>query len=335
MKAVLVERHGGPEVLRVASRPRPNPGQGEVRITVAAAGVNFADLMARMGIYPAAPRPPFVLGYEVAGVVESVGTGVGPEWIGRRVAANTPFGGYSEEVVVPVGALIALPDSTSFQEGAAVPVSYATAWAALVDYGNLRPGQRILVHSAGGGVGLAATQIAKQRGAEVWGAGSSVKHAALEAAGVDHPVDCSRRDWQRKLPRLDLVMDPLGGRSWRRSYRLLRPGGRLIVYGMSSMVSGERRRLRSVARVLAGAPRFPALRQMADSIAVIGINLHTLWEDRGTLEPWTAPLGDLLAEGAITPVVAAECGFPAAPEAHRLLLERRNVGKVVLVPAAG
>ncbi|HEX2393428.1 MAG TPA: medium chain dehydrogenase/reductase family protein [Solirubrobacterales bacterium] len=326
-----MDRHGGPEVLRVAHRERPAPDRGEVRIAVAAAGVNFADLMARMGIYPPAPRPPFVLGYEVAGAVEAVGDGVDTAWIGRRVAANTPFGGYAEEVVVPVAALIRLPDRTSFQEGAAVPVSYATAWAALVDYGNLQPGQRVLIHSAAGGVGLAATQIAKRRGAEIWGTASPAKHGAIEAAGIDHPIDSSRRSWEG-LPPLDLVMDPVGGRSWRRSYRLLRPGGRLVVYGMSSMVSGERRRLRSVARVLVGAPRFPALRQMADSIAVIGLNLHTLWEDRGTLAPWTAPLGELLAEGAIAPMVAAERGFSAASDAHRLLLERRNVGKVVLVP---
>jgi NADPH:quinone reductase-like Zn-dependent oxidoreductase len=333
MRAVVLTGAGSYDVLQVQDRPAPAIGPGRVRIAVAAAGVNFADVMARLGLYPDAPPAPCVLGYEVAGTVTEAGEGVEALTVGDRVVAGTRFGGYAEEVVVAEGDVVALPDGLSFEEGAAIPVNYATAWAALLGYGSLRAGERVLVHAAAGGVGIAATQLAKAAGAEVWGTASPSKHEAIRGFGVDHPLDYTRKGWHRGLPGFDLVLDALGGASFARSYALLRPGGRLVAFGASSLVRGERRDLvRAAPKALRMLRGFDLIKQMSASKAVIGLNVLTLWDDRGTLEPWIAPLRAGLADQTIRPVVAASFPFAEAGEAHRMLTERRNVGKVVLIP---
>jgi NADPH:quinone reductase-like Zn-dependent oxidoreductase len=202
MRAVVITKHGGPGVLRVQESPDPELGPDGVRIAVAAAGVNFADVMARMGLYPDAPKPPCVIGYEVAGTVLELGDDVQGLHHGQRVVAGTRFGGYSSQVVVPAADAVALVDGLSFEQGAAIPVNYTTAWAALLGYGNLQPGERVLIHSAGGGVGIAATQIAKRHGAEVYGTASPGKHERITELGVDHALDYTRTGWERGLPRL-------------------------------------------------------------------------------------------------------------------------------------
>jgi NADPH:quinone reductase-like Zn-dependent oxidoreductase len=334
MRAVVITRHGPPEVLQVQERPDPQPGPGEVLVDVHAAGVNFADVMARQGLYPDAPKPPCVVGYEVAGVVIALGSGVRGVREGARVMAGTRFGGYAERVAVKARDTVPLPDSLTFEEGAAVPVCYATAWCALHRYGALQRGERVLVHAAAGGVGTAAMQFARAAGAEVWGTASPHKHEAVRAQGADHVLDYRRDDWHKDLPAFDLVLDPVGGRSHRVSYDLLRPGGRLVAYGASAVISGERRNLISAARAVVREPRFNLVKQMSESKSVIGLNMLRLWDEHGTLEPWIAPLRDRLADGTIRPLVAQAVPFDRAPEAHRLLHERRNIGKVVLTPVS-
>src|SRR3954470_20406135 len=197
MRAVVITKHGGPEVLEVQERPDPVPGPGEVRIAVQAAGLNFADVMARMGLYRDAPKTPCVVGYEVAGTVLEVGEGVDTVVPGQRVLAGTQFGGDASQVVVPAEDVVELPERLSFEQGAAIPVNYATAWAGLIGYGSLQAGERVLVHSAGGGVGIAATQIAKRYGAEVYGTASPSKHEAIRRFGVDRPIDYRTDGWER------------------------------------------------------------------------------------------------------------------------------------------
>jgi NADPH:quinone reductase-like Zn-dependent oxidoreductase len=332
MRAVVITKHGGPDVLRVEERPDPRLGAGEVRIAVAAAGVNFADVMARIGVYPDAPKPPCVIGYEVAGTILELGDGVEDFSQGQRVMAGTKFGGYASEVVVPAGDVVPLPDELTFEQGAAIPVQYATAWAGLIGYGNLQEGERVLIQAAGGGVGVAATQIAKRYGAEVFGTASPGKHARIRELGVDHALDYTQAGWETGLPKFDLVMDAIGGKSFRRSYELLRPGGRLVAFGASAVVSGEKRNPVSALRTVLRMPRFNMIKQMSESKAVIGLNMLSLWNDRQTLAPWIGPLRELLADGTIKPVVAGDFSFEDAGEGHRMLTERRNLGKVVLVP---
>ena len=329
MRAVVITRHGDPSVLEAQERPDPPLKPGHVRIDVQASGLNFADLMARMGLYQDAPKPPCVVGYEVAGVVAELGEGAEGVAVGDRVLAGTRFGGHATQVVVPASDTVPLPESMSFPEATAVPVNYSTAWAALRQFANVQPGERVLIHAAAGGVGIAAVQLAKRFGAEVTGTASPSKHDAVRAQGADamHGYDDDLGGG------FDVVLDAIGGAHAKRSYKLLRPGGRLVAYGASSVVSGEKRDLlRAAPQALRMLRGFDLMEQMSSSRAVIGLNMLRLWDDRGTLDPWIAPLRELLDEDAIRPVVAAEFPFDHAADAHRFMQDRRNVGKVVLVP---
>ncbi|MBV8180882.1 MAG: zinc-binding dehydrogenase, partial [Mycobacterium sp.] len=259
--------------------------------------------------------------------------GVDPARIGERVLAGTRFGGYTEIVNASADDTVALPESMSFEQGAAVPVNYATAWAALHGYGSLHTGEHVLVHAAAGGVGIAAVQLAKAAGAIVHGTASPGKHSRLAALGVDRAIDYRRDGWWKGLEPYDLVLDPLGGTSLRRSFDLLRPGGRLVAYGLSSLQQGEKRSLRRAApQALAMLRGFSLIDQISESKTVIGLNMLRLWDDRGTLEPWIGPLSAALSDGTAAPVVHAAVPFADAPEAHRILAARENIGKVVLVP---
>jgi NADPH:quinone reductase-like Zn-dependent oxidoreductase len=331
VRSVVITRHGPPEVLQVQERPDPAPASGQVLIDVHSAGVNFADVMARLGLYPDAPKPPCVVGYEVAGTVAAVGDEVDRFAVGDRVAAPVRFGGYPERVVTAADGALTLPDAMSFEEASAIPVNYSTAWEAIVRGGNVQAGERVLIHSAGGGVGIAATQLAKRAGAEVWGTASPGKHEAIRGFGVDHPVDYAASGWERGLPQFDLVMDAIGGASFRRSYKLLRAGGRLICFGASGVVAGNERNVLAAAKTAAQTPWFSILRQMSASKAVLGLNVLTLWDEHGSGR-WSGPLTELIETGAIRPVLARSFRFEEAGAAHRFIAERRNVGKVVLVP---
>ena len=342
MKAVVITRQGGPEVLRVEDRPEPAVRPGEVRITVRAAGINFADLMARSGIYPDAPSPPCVVGYEVAGEVESVGEGVDSHSVGDRVLAGTRFGGYAELVSVPADQVLPLPDEFGFEQGAAFPVNYATAYAALVIMGGLKSGERLLIHAAAGGVGIAATQVAKGIGAEIFGTASASKHDAIRAQGVAHPIDYRNLDFAEEAMRitggvgLDLIIDAVGPSSFRKDYAILRPGGRLVMYGLSEAQTGDRRDvaavLRSLARMpLATMPWWKSLQVMNENKGVFGLNMLKWWDAEG-LDRVLEPLSGGLAAGEFDPVVAESFPFERAADAHRFIADRRNIGKVVLVP---
>jgi NADPH:quinone reductase-like Zn-dependent oxidoreductase len=332
MRAVVITKHGGPGVLEVQEQPDPVLGPGQVRIGVAAAGINFADVMARMGLYQDAPKTPCVVGYEVAGTVLELGDGVENIEHGQRVLAGTQFGGYASQVVVPAADVVALPADLTFEQGAAIPVNYGTAWAGLVGFGSLQPGERVLVHSAGGGVGIAATQIAKRVGAEVFGTASPSKHERILELGVDRALDYTRPGWEQGIGHFDVILDAVGGKSFRTSYSLLKPGGRLVAFGASSVVSGEKRNLATALKAVVRMPRFSMIKQMGESKAVIGLNMLTLWKDRGTLAPWIEPLVAMMEDGTVKPVVGGEFSFEDAGAAQTMIVERRNLGKVVLLP---
>src|SRR6188472_3516947 len=246
MRQVVIPRFGAPDVLHIREAPDPSPGDGDIRIRVRAVGINFADILARLGLYPDAPAPPMVVGYEVAGKVDAVGRTVVGFAPGGRVLALTRFGGYSDSVVVPASQAFHFPDKLSDSEAAAVPVNYLTAALALYRMAALAPGETVLVHNAGGGVGIAATQLARLRRATVIGTASASKHHALREFGVEYAIDYRHVNVEREVGRItkgrgvDVILDPLGGSSFGASYRMLAPLGRLILFGMSSM-SGERR----------------------------------------------------------------------------------------------
>jgi len=269
--------------------------------------------------------------------VDALGDGVDGLELGQRVMAACRFGGYAQLAVANQGAVLPLPDGWSYSEGAATPVTYATAYAGLVRYGGLRAGERVLIQAAAGGVGIAATQVAKLIGAEVYGTASPPKHDAIRGFGVDHPVDYRTHDVVDEVRRIsgerqpiDLAFDAIGGRSFRQSFALLRAGGRLVCFGASEVQAGERRSPLRALRVLAQMPRFNPMKLMSQSKSVIGLNMLTLWDEHESLDELVQPLRAWIDEARLRPVVAQEFRLDDGAEAHRYVHERKNIGKVVL-----
>ncbi len=337
MRQVWITRVGPPEVLQLREAPDPSPGPGEVLIASRACGINFADIMARLGYYPDAPKLPAVVGYEVAGDIVAVGPGVS-RTIGERVFAITRFGGYSDRVCVSSAQALPLPDGLSYEEGAAIPVNYLTAYQMLVQMGSVKPGERVLVHSAAGGVGLAAIDLCRVHGAEIIGTASASKHAALRERGVEHLVDYTTQDYEREVSRLTggrgvhLVLDAMGGEHWKKGYRCLAPTGRLVMFGFSNAASGKDGSKLSLLRAALRTPWFsyPPPKLINDNKALIGVNLGHLWGETELLRDWLDRLLAWYAEGKIHPTVGARFALADAPAAHHYIQDRKNFGKVVL-----
>lgn len=340
MRQVWIPRAGPPEVLEVREARDPIPKHGELRIQVAAAGVNFADVMGRMGMYPDLPPLPVVPGYEVAGRVDAVGDGVESDWIGRDVLALTRFGGYSEAVCVPEAQVLTRPEGMSAEVGAALPVNYLTAWQLLHVMGSLHAGETVLVHSAGGGVGIAAIQLAKHAGARVFGTASASKHDRLKALGVDACIDYNSEDFEMRVRELthgrgvELALDAVGGASFAKSYRCLAPTGRLGMFGLSAAAPRKRRSLRRALLpvIRTFRMRFSPRRLMDENKAVFGVNLGHLWDETDRVAAWLERLVALFTEGPVRPIVDRVFPFDRVAEAHHYLQDRKNLGKVLLTP---
>ncbi len=339
MRQVWITRPGGPEVLALREAAMPQPANDEILIKVAASGVNFADIMARLGVYPDAPRPPCVVGYEVAGEIVAVGPAVTAFSTGDRVVALTRFGGYSSHVCVPERQAFALPGALGFAEGAALPVTYLTAYQLMIAMGRLGAGETVLVHSAGGGVGLAAIDLAAIIGAQVIGVASAAKHDFLRHRGVMGLVDSRSKGLVSQVMALtegrgvDLALDARGGGSWRDSYACLAPTGRLAVFGLASAV-GPGGRIAAMARAAASFPwlRFNLFRLMNDNRGIFGVNIGHLWGHIGLLRGAMEQLLEWEALGKIHPVVDRSFPLEEAAAAHRYIEGRHNIGKVVLAP---
>jgi synaptic vesicle membrane protein VAT-1 len=340
MRQIWITRAGPPEVLAVKEAPDPEPKAGEVRIRVEASGINFADILGRMGLYPDLPPIPVVPGYEVSGRVDAVGAGGDRDWVGRDVLAMTRFGGYADVVCVPVQQVFVRPPGVSALEGASLPVNYFTAWQLIVVMGGLKPTETVLVHSVGGGVGIAATQIAKHIGARVIGTASAAKHAELRAMGVDHLIDYRTEDFETRVREItggrgvELILDAVGGESWKKGYRSLARTGRLGVFGVSAAVSGTQRNMLTMLGLLAKTPwfQFNPLTLMNANKGIFGVNLGHMWGEIDRLRGWADQLFDLWKQGAIAPKVARSFRFDEAAQAHHFIQDRRNTGKVLLVP---
>lgn len=337
MRQIWIPRFGGPEVLEVRSAPDPEPGPGEVRVRVEASGVNFADCMARLGKYPDAPPKPMVVGYEVAGTIDALGDGVDGSRLGEAVVAATQFGGYSDVVVVHQTQAVRRPEGLDAVTAASIPVTGLTAWMMLHEMGRVRAGDRVLVHSAGGGVGLACLDLLKHVGATAVGTASGHKHEALYARGYDELVDYRSVDFYDALkdgPGFDLVLDPVGGESWRKGLDLLRTGGRLVLFGFSAGSPSGTSGMWSQIRAGLQVPwlRFNPVRLMNDNAGVLGVNMGHMWDERERLAGWLRELLALWEQGVLRPLVHATVPFDNAAEAHRILHARENVGKVILTP---
>ena len=336
MKQVVIARHGGPEKLQVREAPDPRPKPGEVRIRVRASGINFADILARKGLYPDAPPLPAVVGYEVSGSADAVGPGVDQAFVGKDVVALTRFGGYADVVSVPAKQVFEKPALLSHEQAAALPVAFLTAWQLLVVMGSLKPGETVLIHNAGGGVGLAAIDIARHVGATIYGTASAGKHAFLLERGAHEVIDYRTTDWAIEVDRLtagkgvSLVIDPFGGTHWKKSYRALRSTGRLGMFGVSAATASKLRGPLRLGQVALGMPLFHPVPLMNGNKSVFGVNLGHMWHEADMIAGWMRVLLDGVTEGWVRPHVDRSFPLDAAGEAHAYIEERRNIGKVVL-----
>lgn len=344
MIQVWIEKAGGPDVLKAREAPDPVPGPGEVLIRVEAAGINFADLMARQGLYPDAPPLPTIVGYEVGGTVEAIGEGVTSRQPGDRVLAMIRFGGYSSHVLAPARQVFERPEGMSAAVGAAVPVNYLTAFQAMVVMGGLRHAHelggrrmRVLVHGASGGVGTAASDLARIYGVEAFGTASPGKLDYVRERGYDHAISYRDNDWVAEVRELtggrgcDLILDPIGGAHWSKSLDVLAPTGRLVIYGYSQVLGRSKRSIVTEALKIPWT-RFLPFSLMSANRGVLGANIGRLWHHQDDVAAWANKLLAYYKRGEVRPHVDKIFPLTEASAAHAYMEARSNAGKVVLAP---
>ncbi len=332
MKRVVYTRRGGLEAIEIIEDEAPNPSTGQILIEVHRAGINFADLMMRQGLYGGAPDFPFTPGYEISGIVRELGPEVTSLAIGDRVVAFTGFGGYAEQVVVDVERVWPLPEYVSFDAAAAMPVTYLTAHHMLVHLGNFKPGDTILVHHAAGGVGTATAQLAKALDAgAVYGTASANKADFVGRHGMIHiprGEDFVNRI-KKEVGGVHHALDPVGGKHVMDSYRALRNGGRLYVFGASSAVNGPKRSMWTAFKMWRSTPQFNPLKMMNSNKSVFGVHMGQ-WKDEDVVREQMESLAKMLELGLIDPVIDSVYRFEDVAKAQKHIHDRGNRGKVLL-----
>jgi len=341
MKQIVIERPGGYHKLRVGSAPDPAPGEGEVLVDVAAAGVNFADCIIRMGLYASAKELvgyPITPGFEVAGTVAALGPGARGPSPGTRVMGLTLFGGYVSKICLPADQVFPIPDDLAMEAAAGFPTVFLTAWYALHELAHPHPGDLVLVHSAAGGVGGALLQLARRLKCRVTGVvGSDSKVETARSLGAEHVLVRTPDLWQR-LEKIapagfDLVLDANGGPSLRRGYRHLAPGGKLLAYGFHTMLPKGRGRPSWPKLVLdyLRTPRFNPLDLTRDNRSILAFNLSFMSEKADLLSRGLRDMLGWLNSGEIRTLPVTTHPFEDVAAAHRSLETGATVGKQVLV----
>ena len=336
MKSVILTKYGPPEVLKVKEFDTPEPSSNEVRIKVHYAGINFAEIMARMKLYPGGPKPGSTLGGEVSGIIEAMGQDVKDLKIGQKVMGLSLNGSYSSHVCMDSNSIIPLPDNFNLDEAAAFPVIYITAYMMMFDLGNLQDGDTFLIHGAGGGVGTAAIQLAKTKNIKIIGTSSSWKHSKLIDMGVDKCIDYNTDNTEQEIMNftngkgVDLVIDPVGAKNWKLSYKCLARMGKLIIYGDQNLVKGERLNPFVAMKELYSMPKYRPMDLMANNKVVMGYHLGRFKGHEWKVKRSIDNLIDLINKNDIHPVIDSKFSFNEAPEAHRHIQNRKNFGKVLL-----
>lgn len=338
MRRIVVDKTSTNHQLSIRSFEYENTlPADQVEIDVKAAGVNFSDILARKGLHPDAPEPSFVPGYEVAGVVSTVGESVSKSWLGKKVVALTPFGGYTEKLRVTANYIYDMPPRLSFAEAAGMPVVYLTAWQSLITMGALQDDDWVLIHNIGGGVGLAAIEVARLYNTTIIGTASKHKHPALKERGVDHLIDYNHENWEAIVKHLtggkgvELILDPIGGTHWRKSYNSLRITGRLGLFGISIALNNRTGRTMSLLKTAIGMPFFHPIALMNGNKAVFGVNLGQIWQEHDKVRKWMDAISTHVEAERFNPSIDRIYSFEDANLAHRYIEERKNIGKVVLV----
>ena len=336
MKSVILTKFGGPDVLQVQEFDSPQPKSNEVRIKVHYAGINFAEIMARMKLYPGGPKPPCVLGGEVSGVIDKVGDNVQGLDVGQNVMGLSLNGSYSSQVCMDSSSIIPLPSNFNLDEAAAFPVVYITAYMMMFDLGNLQDGDTFLIHGAGGGVGTAAIQLAKTKNIKIIGTSSSWKHDKLIKMGVDKCIDYNTDNIKKEImdftngKGVDLVIDPIGAKNWKLSYRVLAKMGKLIIYGDQNLVKGDKLKPIVAMKEMYSMPKYKPMDLMANNKAVMGYHLGRFKGHEWKVKRSINNLIKLVADNDLHPVIDSKFSYIDAAKAHRHIQDRKNYGKVLL-----
>ena len=339
MKAIFLVRNGESHgAFEMRDTPVPVPGMGEILVRVEASGLNYADVMARRGLYKAAPPMPSILGYDVAGTIDAVGPDTPGFQIGQRVAAMTRFGGYAEYALTQAGAVIPLPDSMEPALATSLATQASTAVYSSCMATRLYPGDQVLIHAAAGGVGTILVQIAKARGCIVYGSASKQKHSYLKEIGVDFPIDSHGDDPLKALSdilngkKLDVVFDNIGGRSFSNGLALLGPAGRIVAYGAAAQNHGKRSGRINSIRVGLGFGFHSPIGLIVKSQSVIGVNMLAIADHKPViLKEVMEEVARLAANGTIRPVLGRTFAASQIAEAHDFLESRQSTGKTALI----
>ena len=336
MKSVILTKYGAPEVLQVKELKNPEPLNNQVRIKVHYAGINFAEIMARMKLYPGGPKPGSVLGGEVSGVIDKIGEDVQGLSIGEKVMGLSLSGSYSSQACIDADSIIPFPDNFKLDEAAAFPGTYITAYMMMFDLGNLQEGDTFLIHGAGGGVGTAALQLAKTKNIKIIGTSSSWKHDKLIKMGIDKCIDYNTDNTEKEImdftngKGVDLVIDPIGAKNWKLSYRVLAKMGKLIIYGDQNLVKGDKLKPIVAMKEMYSMPKYRPMDLMANNKAVMGYHLGRFKGHEWKIKRSIKNLIKLVDDNDLHPVIDSKFSFRDAPKAHRHIQNRKNFGKVLL-----
>ena len=313
MRAIVIDK---PDSMSWAEVPDPTPGEGEVIVQVTAAGVNRADVMQRKGNYPPPPGAPPYPGLECSGVISAIGTGVADHRVGERVCALLAGGGYAEQVAVPAGQLLPVPQGMSVQESAALPEVACTVWSNVVDIARLRKGETLLVHGGGGGIGTFAVQLGKALGARVVATARAEKHDRLRSLGADILIDYTTDDFTAE--RADVILDIMGAKYLNRNVEALNPNGRIAIIGLQGGRKGEL--------------DLGALMAKRGSLSVTTLRARPLGEKARIVAGVRRQVWPLIDAGAIRPIIHTTMPMAAAMDAHRLMESSDHLGKILLLP---
>jgi len=337
MKAVVLEKFGKSEVaFQLKDVEKPSPKPHEALVKVEAFGLNYADVMARLGLYEDCPPLPAVIGYDVIGRVEAVGNEVNDVAVGDRVVALTRFGGYAEYAVTDARAIAKVSDAIETGVGTALTTQYGTAYYCAEEMARIHEGDHVLIQAAAGGVGTALVQLAKHRGATVYGTASTHKLDYLREMGVDHPIDYRNTDFEDAVRKIrgkegiDIAFDSIGGKHVKKAFKLLGSGGRLICYGAASMSDTVKNPIKLLG-VAIGFGIYSPISLLKPSKGIIGVNMLRIADDRpNTLKRCLQGVVRLVEDGVLKPKVGGVFKADQIAEAHDLLASRKSIGKIVV-----
>jgi NADPH2:quinone reductase len=338
MRAVVLVKNGAAkDAFEIQERPIPTPKDYEICIKGEGFGLNYADVMARMGLYEDCPPLPAVVGYEIVGRVHAVGKDVKGFEVGQRVVSLTRFGGYAEYAVADARAAVVIPEDMDLGVAAAIATQYATAYYCAQYTTQLHPGEHVLIQAAAGGVGTALVQMAKNRGCIVYGtAGSDKKLEYLRELGVDHPINYNKEDFEAYINRvsgkqpLDVVFDSLGGKAVKKARKLLANGtGRIICYGAASRSGGNK--IIGLIKLVTGFGFLPVVQLLVESQGITGVNMLRVADNRpDSLKICVEGVTAQIKSGALNPTVGGSFPVSKIAEAHDFLGGRKSIGKVVV-----